>query len=243
MVTFYHDIEQDSDRAAVPDATSEQCRQIVKEFLHIENKLGVPVTYNVVGKFFQQQPELIEWITHSDQEIAFHSYNHQQDWKPEYFADEVVSCRNVSSLPCGYRSPRSQWNQTTLETLWKYGFTWNAESIRETLLRHDPHKEPYFIYEGLVRLPISADDWPIYTGRITAKEWVGQFSDLLRARSYVAIGTHDCVASLDPEVRLGAWEELLQVALKNDTLRVTFGEAAEIFRRSARATSLASPNN
>jgi hypothetical protein len=34
-------------------------------------------------------------------------------------------------------------------------------------------------------------------------------------------------------VQLGAWEKLLQVALKNDALLVTFGEAAEIFRRSA----------
>ena len=38
----------------------EKCRWIVKEFLKLEKKHGVPVTYNIVGKLFREQPDLIE---------------------------------------------------------------------------------------------------------------------------------------------------------------------------------------
>lgn len=117
MVTFYHDIEQDMDSKAKPD----ECRQMVKEFLKLEKKYDVPTTYNVVGKLFQEQPDLIEWILQEGQEVAFHSYNHQSDWQLEYYSDEIDLCRKVSSIPCRYRSPRSQWNQTTLKTLWEKG--------------------------------------------------------------------------------------------------------------------------
>jgi len=160
MVTFYHDIEQNIDSKANP----KERRQMVKEFLALEKKYGVPATYNVVGKLFQEQPDLIEWIIQSGQEVAFHSYNHQSDWKPEYYSDEIDLSRKVSSLPCGYRSPRSQWNQTTLKTLWEKGFLWTAEG--------DIHKEPYFIYQGLVRLPIAGDDWSLHMGRLSVDEWV-----------------------------------------------------------------------
>ncbi|HJH27344.1 MAG TPA: hypothetical protein C5S37_11400 [Methanophagales archaeon] len=104
MVTFYHDIEQDIDSKA----KQEECRQMLKEFLKLEKKYDVPATYNVVGKLFQEQPDLIKWIHQEEQEVAFHSYNHQSDWQPEYYSDEIDLCRKVSSLPRGYRSPRSQ---------------------------------------------------------------------------------------------------------------------------------------
>lgn len=221
MVTFYHDIEQDIDSKA----KSEECRQMVKEFLKLEKKYNVPATYNVVGKLFQEQPDLIEWILQEGQEVAFHSYNHQSDWQPEYYSDEVDLCRKVSSVPCGYRSPRSQWNQTTLKTLWEKGFLWNAEG--------DTHKEPYFIYKGLVRLPIAGDDWSLHTGAQNVDEWVQQFSKLLKSRSYFAFGSHDCVTSFAPEERLKAWERVLQIAIENKTLLVTFSEAVDLFRRAA----------
>ena len=200
MVTFYHDIEQDIASNAKP----EKCQQMVKEFLKLEKKYDVPATYNVVGKLFQEQPELIEWILQEEQEVAFHSYNHQSDWQPEYYSDEIDLCRKVSSLPRGYRSPRSQWNQSTLKTLWEKGFLWNAEG--------DTHKEPYFIYKGLVRLSIAGDDWPLYTGGLNIDEWVQQFSKLLKSRPYFAFGSHDYVASFAPKERLKAWERILQIS-------------------------------
>ena len=221
MVTFYHDIEQDIDSKAKP----EECRRMVKEFLKVEKKYDVPATYNVVGKLFREQPDLIEWILEGGQEVAFHSCNHQSDWQPEYYSDEIEFCRKVSSLPFGYRSPRSQWNQTSLKTLWEKGFLWDAEG--------DTHKEPYFIYKGLVRLPIATDDWSLHTGALTVDEWLQQFSELLKSRPYFAFGSHDCVTSFAPEERLKAWEGVLQMAIENKTLLATFSEAADLFRRAA----------
>jgi hypothetical protein len=221
MVTFYHDIEQNIDSKANPM----ECRQMVKEYLKLEKKYNISVTYNVVGKLFQEQQDLIEWILQEEQELAFHSYNHLSDWNPEYYSDEIDLCRKVSSLPCGYRSPRSRWNQTTLKSLWERGFLWNAE--------YDKHKEPYFIYKGLVRLPIAADDYFLHTGTQTVDEWVQQFSKLLKSRPYFAFGSHDYITSFDPEERLKAWEKILKIAIENKTLLVSFSEATDLFRRAS----------
>lgn len=220
MVTFYPDIEQDIDSNANP----EECRQMVKEFLKLEKKYGAPATYNVVGKLFQEQPDLIEWILQDGQEVAFHSYYHHHSCRPEDYPKEIDLCRKVSPLVRGYRSPRSQWNQTTMKSLWEKGFLWNAED--------DKHKEPYFIYKGLVRLPIATDDWRLHTGALNVGEYVQQFSELLKRRYYFAFGSHDYVASFAPKDRLNAWESVLQMAIENNVLLVTFSEAADLFRRA-----------
>ena len=221
MVTFYHDIEQDIDSAAKP----EKCRLMVKEFLKLEKKYNIPATYNVVGKLFHEQPDLIEWIIQEGQEVAFHSYNHQPNWQSEYYSDEINLCRKVSSLPCGYRSPRSQWNNNTLKTLWEKKFLWNAEA--------DMHGEPYFIYKGLVRLPIAADDWELQSKSLPVDKFVQQFSELLKNRPYCAFGNHDYVTSFSPDERLKAYERVLRIAIENKSLLVTFSEAADLFRRAA----------
>lgn len=221
MITFYHDIEQNIDSNADP----EKCRQIVKEYLKLEKKYAVFATYNVVGKLFQEQPDLIEWILKEGQEVAFHSYNHRVDWQPNYYVDEIDLCRKVSNLPCGYRSPYSEWNKDTLRALWEKGFLWSAEN--------DPHQEPYFIYNGLVRLPIAADDGFLHRGDISVKGWVQQFLELLQKRHYFGFGTHDYITSFSPEERLRAYEKLLQIAVENRALLVTFSEAADLYRRAA----------
>jgi peptidoglycan/xylan/chitin deacetylase (PgdA/CDA1 family) len=198
---------------------------MVQEFLKLEKKYGIPATYNIVGKLFQEQPDLIQWIIKEDQDIGFHSYNHQADWKPEYYSDEIDLCRNVSRLPLGYRSPRSQVNQKALERLWEKGFLWNAEL--------DRHNEPYFIYGGLVRLPIGTDDWLLSTEAINTGEWIQQFYKLLEKRTYFALGTHDFVVSFAPEERLNALEQIFRIAIENKALLVNFSEAADLFRRAA----------
>ena len=221
MVTFYHDIEQDIDSKANP----EECRAIVKKYLELEKKYDVHATYNVVGRLFQEQPDLIEWILNAGQEIAFHSCNHQSDWQPKYFASEIDLCRKVSTSVKGYRSPQSLWNHTTLKSLYKKGFLWNAEV--------DAHKEPYFIYKGLVRLPIAGDDWPLHKGQLNINKWIQQFSGLLKTRHYFGFGSHDSVTSFATEERLKAWERILQIAVENKALLVTFSEAADLFRRAS----------
>ena len=221
-VTFYHDIEQNLDSKADPHL----CRQMVKEFLAIEKQFGVSATYNVVGKLFQEQPDIIEWILEAGQEVAFHSYNHPSDWRAEHDASEVKLCRDISALPRGYRSPQSAWDQSTLQSLWAHGFLWNAEDETQ-------RDEPYFVHKGLVRLPIAADDWPLHQGRMSVEQWIQQFAHLLRKRSYFAIGSHDSVTSFNPSERLKAWEQLARLAAENHVLSITFSDAADLFRRAA----------
>ena len=221
MITFYHDIEQNYDSQADPA----ECRRMVDEFLKLEKKYNIPATYNVVGKLFNQQPDLIERIINEGQEVAFHSFNHQTDWNPQYYSNEIDLCRKVSPIPTGYRSPRSQINQSAVKTIWEKGFLWSAEG--------DYHTEPYFIYKGLVRLPITGDDWSLHMGKVSADKWVRGFLKLLKSRTYIAFGLHDFVASLDPEKILHAWEKILQIAVESEALLLNFSEAAELFRRTA----------
>ncbi len=222
MVTFYHDIEQDID--ADIGADPDECRRVVEEFLRLEARYNVPATYNVVGKLFLEQPDLIESILEAGQEVAFHSYHHRA--QPGYYAEEIDLCKKTPTRArvYGYRSPQSRWNRTTLKNLWDNGFLWNAEE--------DEHDEPYFIHKGLVRLPIAADDWTLHTGELDSEAWVGQFSDLLKTRRYFAFGSHDCIASFAPDERLDAWERVLQTAVESDCLTVNFSEAADLFRRA-----------
>src|SRR4051794_39654127 len=166
-LSLFHDIEQDIDSPA----DAEICRQVVREFLTLEARYGVPVTYNVVGRLFRDQPDLIGWIADAGQELAFHSYNHQSDWQPAFYADEVARCRSVSAGPTGYRSPRSKWDERTLTSAWDNGFLWNAEE--------GVPGPPHFIHAGLVRLPIAGDDWPLHTGAVTPEGWVKGFRRLL----------------------------------------------------------------
>ena len=220
IITFYHDIEQNFDSHADPA----ECRQMVSEFLKLEKKYNISSTYNVVGKLFIDQPDLVNSISNEGQEVAFHSFNHQTDWNPAYFSNEIELCRKVSKKPTGYRSPRSQITQSAVKDIWKNGFLWNAEG--------DNHTEPYYIYKGLVRLPIAGDDWSLYLGHVSTDKWVQNFSKLLKSRTYVAFGLHDYIASTDPEKILQAWEKLLQIAVESGALLLNFSEVADLFRRT-----------
>ena len=221
-VSFYHDIEQDC--GGVADVA--RCRCIVGEFLRLEKQYGVAATYNVVGRLFREQPDLIEMIRAGGQEVAFHSYHHQPDWRPAYYAEEVRLCREASPLPRGYRSPRSEWDRETIRACWRQGLSWSAEA--------DPAGEPYLIYRGLVRLPIAGDDWSLHTGKRSPRQWVEYFSDMLLRRRYVAFGSHDCVASFAPQERLGAWEELLKRAVAAGAELVSLSAAADACRLARR---------
>lgn len=221
LVTFYHDIEQDVDSEASPAV----CRQVVSEFLKLEKKYGVCATYNVVGRLMRDQPDMVEHITEGGHEVAFHSYDHPPQGAPHSYAQQIDLCRDVSDAICGYRSPRSGIDQAAVERLWDKRFLWNAEA--------DAQHEPYFIHQGLVRLPIATDDWPLHRGAVSVEEFVRRFSQSLRRRHYLALGFHDSVTSFAPEARLQAWERLLRIAVDNGAFALTFGEAADLFRRAA----------
>jgi peptidoglycan/xylan/chitin deacetylase (PgdA/CDA1 family) len=217
-VTFYHDVEQDLDSSVDPGA----CRAAVDGFLDLEARLGIRATYNVAGLLLQRDPELRRRIERGGHEIAFHSHTHDPRWRPERYAEEVRACRAFDATIEGYRSPRSQWDASTLDALWSNGFRWNAES--------DQAVEPYFVYRGLVRLPIAADDWSVFIGRSSLDQWVARFDQLARSRRYFGFGTHDFVVASSPERRLAAYERVVVEAMERGLRAITFGRAAEEFR-------------
>jgi peptidoglycan/xylan/chitin deacetylase (PgdA/CDA1 family) len=216
-VTLYHDIEQDVN----VEAEIEGCRDALRRLLAIEAKHGIHTTYNIVGALWKAQPELVEWIRAGGHEVAFHSYHHRLECPADEFSEEVRLCRLHSSDPQGYRSPRSRWSEDTLRSCWEHGFAWNAES--------DPAHDPYVIYEGLVRLPIAGDDWPIHTGAINTDEWIDRYRLHLQERNYVAVGVHDCVVSHRADEMIAAWDRCLEIASEERARIVPFGEAAQAF--------------
>jgi peptidoglycan/xylan/chitin deacetylase (PgdA/CDA1 family)/SAM-dependent methyltransferase len=221
LATLYHDVEQDRDCDVDPRA----CVAAVDELLRLEARYGVTSTYNVVGAIFESQPDLVARIVEAGHEVAFHSYSHDQACDPRRYGAEVAACRGVSANPVGYRSPRSEWDQTTVAEAWRRGYLWSAEA--------DEAREPYFVHEGLVRLPIAGDDWRVYTGASTASEWVERFESALGSRAYVGWGSHDCVVASDLEQCLDAHERLIRLALQRGVRLVSFSQAADLYRRSA----------
>ena len=159
-VTLFHDIEQNVNC----NADREACRRIVKDLLALEGRYGIRATYNVVGRLFREQPDMIDWIAGEGHEIAFHSYNHRIDCPAEEFRREIGLCRKISPEPRGYRSPQSRWSRDTLEGLCAHDFSWNAESDKATA--------PYVILGDLVRLGISGDDWSLHRDGMPAERWV-----------------------------------------------------------------------
>lgn len=222
-VMLYHDVEQDSDSDADPAA----CRQAVSQLLALERRMGVSATYNVVGRLFVEQPDLIEEIRSAGQDLGYHSYHHYPDWNPEHYAPEVRRCQALHRGVLGYRSPRSQWDASTVEAMAECGFAWNAESDRQV--------SPYFIRNDLVRLPIAGDDWPLHLGRVDSDGWIRHFEQLLSERECFGFGSHDTVTSFDPTARLGAWEDVIRTAKRRGADVVDLSEAADRFRRESLA--------
>lgn len=220
MVTFFHDTEQDFGIEVDPRG----CRHVVTELLRIESRYGVSATYNVVGEIYRRQPDLIAEIIRSGGEVAFHSFHHT--YEPENYTSEVALCRQLSPVVRGYRSPRGQWNEATLNALWRNGFSWNSES--------DDAREPYFVHKGLVRVPIAGDDWDVHLGTMNEQDWIASFASLMDRRRCFGFGNHDSVISLKPEERVHAYERVIQVALQKKALIVNFSEAADLFRRAFR---------
>ncbi len=217
IVTFFHDTEQDFDC----DVKAIDCIEAVDKFIALEQKHGIKTTYNVVGKIIETQPELIAKIRNAGHELAFHSYSHDTNWRPEIFYNEVESCRRVDPQVQGYRSPRSQWDQTTIAAEVANQFGWTAES--------DKASEPYFISDSLVRLPICMDDWYFFTDREDKTAWLDNFEFQFERRNTLAIGFHDCYAALMGNSLFELYDGVIQRAKDYGAIILPFGELATCF--------------
>ena len=82
-------------------------------------------------------------------------------------------------------------------------------------------------------MPIADDDWALQTGEATPEGWVERIQRSLDDSGYLAFGAHDSVTSLAPQVRLAAWERVLQAVAHSGRRALTFSDATDRFRRAA----------
>lgn len=180
-VCVFHDLERglghrgwDDELVRRADA---EARSRLEAMLAIESDAEVGVTYNVVGEILDQVRDEIESAGHA---LAFHSFDHGD-------GPQLQHCREVDYRLKGYRPPRSLLtDELTHERLAFHNFEWLALSGTSS-----PEMRG-----RLVRLPVTLDDFSLYTGAQSYDEWEREVLDHVEREPYTAVGLHDCYAHL-----------------------------------------------
>jgi hypothetical protein len=153
--------------------------------LDIERSRRVQTTYNVLGTRFLAKRQQI-WDFDSGHSLAFHSFNH--DLSEE---DQLKRCRQVDLQVRGYRPPQSViTSELTDYRLSYFNFEWLASGERSLGV------SCCSLQNGIVKIPILTDDYPIFTGQQNYGEWESRLLQSVRSRSFVGFGLHDCYANL-----------------------------------------------
>jgi hypothetical protein len=218
-VCVMHDVErgfghrgEDPDLARHADETGDES---LAAMLAAEASAGVRATYNVVGTFLDDVRSAIERDGHA---LAFHSFDHSDD------GDQLHRCREVDYRLKGYRLPRSRGTpETTDENLAFHNFEWLA-SARIPLGTELP-----VLRDRLVRLPVTLDDFALYTGVQTYDQWEGALLDHVEQAPYTTVGLHDCYAHL----WLPRYPELLEKLKSRASLRTLDDVAADVWMGAA----------
>jgi glycosyltransferase involved in cell wall biosynthesis len=188
-VCLVHDIEQglghrDCDPAFAEIADRESPAALTV-MLEVEKHMGVKSTYNLLGLLY---PALHQRIRGDGHALAFHSYDHsiaRDGYDPS--EDQLSRCRELDYRLKGYRPPQSKIpSGLNPLNLTRHNFEWLASSC-SSLGCQSP-----VMNNGLVWIPIHADDWPMYSHGISYPDWEREIFDLVAARDFVAIGLHDC---------------------------------------------------
>jgi hypothetical protein len=184
-VCLCHDIERglghvdyDLDFAREAD---HQAPGALTAMLEAEAAAGVRATYCVVGALLGEVREQLDGGGHA---LAFHSYDHRTDASPQ-----LPPCREVDYRLKGYRPPQSVLTEElTDENLLFNNFEWLANSGRAQGF------DPPGLRNGLVRLPIAADDFALWSEGRAYDDWESEMLGLIEARDFTAISLHDCYA-------------------------------------------------
>ena len=185
-VCVMHDVERGLGHVAEDPELARQADEAgadsLAAMLSAEAAAGVRATYNVVGKLFEEVRSAVEPGGHA---LAFHSFDHTG-------ADEQLPrCRMLDYRLKGYRLPQSRRTpETTDINLAFHNFEWLASSPR-SLGSDSP-----VLRNRLVQLPVTLDDFDLYTGHQTYDEWERGLLDHVERSPYTAVGLHDCYAHL-----------------------------------------------
>jgi hypothetical protein len=185
-VCICHDIERGlGHRDVAPSFAREADRTSRRDLVamrSIEADLGVRATYCVVGLLMAEVRADLETDGHC---VAFHSFDHRADRD-----DQLVRCRKLDYRIKGYRPPRSALTpDLTDRNLLFHNFEWLASSWR-SLGSRVPE-----LRGGLVRLPITVDDFSLHQRRLSYEEWERDALQLVADNDFAVISLHDCYAT------------------------------------------------
>ena len=186
VVCVFHDLERGlghrAEDSALARHADETAQATLDAALAAETSAGVLVTYNVVGQIFDEVRSEIEDAGHA---VAFHSFDHTEGSR------QLERCRELDYRLKGYRAPRSLITaELSDERLAFHNFEWLASGSSSL-----GTKAPV-IRNRIVRLPVTFDDFPLYTGMLDYEAWEQTVVEHAARESYTAIGLHDCYAHL-----------------------------------------------
>jgi hypothetical protein len=178
-ICVFHDIEEDVDTRISPV----ECARNLTTMLEIEKAFGVNATYNVLGLLLHRKRDEIQ-TSNPHHSVAFHSFNHNLD-----DTTQLQQCRRIDLRVRGYRTPKSRITSELSDyALTYFNFEWLASGASSF-----GHPDPR-LQNGLVKIPIHCDDYPLATKRMDYLQWEAELLGLAHGRRFVAFGLHDCYA-------------------------------------------------
>jgi hypothetical protein len=185
VVCICHDIERGLGHVGYDDVFSrradERAGRDLEAMRRAEAALGVKATYCVVGALLEEVRAPLEADGHC---LAFHSFDHRVE--PDH---QLLRCREVDYRLKGYRPPQSRLTpELSDRNLLRRNFEWLASSPA-SLGADAPEMR-----NGLVRLPIGYDDFPMWNAGVGYEDWEREALERIAAADFTAVDLHDCYA-------------------------------------------------
>jgi hypothetical protein len=216
-IVIFHDIERGHGHRDVDPVFAAHADEIappaLTRMLAIESQAGVRASYTVLGAIFD---EVVPEVRRAGHAVGFHSFDHNVEETAANSRYQVQQCRAKEDSARGYRPPQSKITPELDRVLAEAGFEWLASSAR-SLGTDVPVRR-----DGLVRIPIVADDFDLYRRRAGFSEWEERVLTAVDEREFAAVGLHDCYA----EFWLDNYRGFLDRISAKGTLR-TFDEVAD----------------
>ena len=229
VLALLHDVED-----PLPDDPGglKSVREGTEGCLRMEARQGFRATYNLVGAFAEQIPDLVKRMVSEGHEVASHGATHREvvSLDPAALREEVQEAEArigaiSGSRIRGFRSPRSRWSGPLLDLLAERGYVWNAEADDSPY----PYPVPLQAANGLVRVPVAVDDWGYVKGRASPREmlnlWKRTVLSAEERGGWVAIGSHPSVLGAGAG-RLEAFGTFLEWVSERGIRVMTLGEVA-----------------
>ena len=230
VVLLLHDVEE----PIVGDSGGiRSVRKGIEACLSAEARHGFRATYNLVGRFGGQIPDLVRRINAEGHELGSHGETHRvvadlagEALRREISGAEECIVRYAGAIIRGFRSPRSRWSGELLDCLAERGYRWNAEV--------DPSPFPYRIPRGtprpFVRVPVAVDDWDYVkkgsTPAQVSKTWMQAVRWGVKKGCWVVVGSHPSVLGVEPG-RMSAFSDFLGWLAAEGVWVCTHGEATD----------------